>query len=89
MATTKKSEGKLKSQDIKDSQSLTAPKNSKVLGEPLGVLDKETETKKDVAVEAKLEAAEEKSGIKKEITEEKKEKTEKTKRRSYFGITIS
>jgi large subunit ribosomal protein L15 len=32
--------GKVKSQDIKDSQSLTAPKN-RVLGEPSGVIDKE------------------------------------------------
>ena len=35
-----KSKGKVTSQDIKDSQSLTAPKNQKVLGEPIGVIDK-------------------------------------------------
>jgi lysyl-tRNA synthetase class 2 len=35
------SKGKVTSQDLKDSQSLMAPKNQKVLGEPVGVIDKE------------------------------------------------
>jgi ribosomal protein S4 len=51
-AKPKQSKGKVTSQDIKDSQSLTAPKNQKVLGEPIGVIDK-VEPKKVEVVEVK------------------------------------
>ena len=49
------------------------PKGKVTSQETAGVIDEETETKKDINVEAKLEAEEEKSEVKKEKKKEEKE----------------